>query len=69
MCGKLFCTRPKNKTNELQYNVRCGEDEERYSSLYTKPDEEHLAPGLVKDFTSCGENKVILLPLCCTTYQ
>ena len=63
MCGKLFCTKPKVRTNMLQYNNMCDEDELRYSSLYTKKSEEHLAPGLVNDFTSCGKDKVTLLKL------
>ena len=59
MCGKLFCQKPKVRTNFNQYNVICGDDDiDKYSSLYTKTPEEHLAPGLVKDFTSCGKNKV-----------
>ena len=60
MCGKLFCTKPKITTN-LQYNVDCYLDDNiEYSTLYTIENKENQTPGLVKDFTSCGRNKVSL---------
>ena len=61
MCGKLYCTKPEVKTNDLQEDIVCNWDDQiKYSFLYTATElgEESFALGLVKDFTSCGYNKV-----------
>ena len=61
MCGKLYCTKPEVKTNDLQKDILCNlNDQTEFSFLYTATElgEESFALGLVKDFTSCGYNKV-----------